>query len=368
MTVRLLGISIVAILVLAAIGFADKICVSDRSAHETRTVRTLVRSGASDALPVRLTSSAGDAAPLRDEVMIDERFEVRPGERLLVRNVHSDVQIETGAGSEAHIRVILSGRSSDRARAFFEHLNFRVDKRGNTVEVVTEPRGSWNGSSGGAEIDVRIRVPSAFDAEVRTRHGDVAVGDLKGALSFDVAHGDLGLGDLSGSSLNIAAAHGDVAAGRLASEKSRIDVQHGDVDIEEITAMEIRFDVQHGDLDLRDITASNVTIATAHGDVEIARLDGYPDIRTSHGNVAVRLANARGGAFNAHHGDIDIYAPPASGMDVDLAAPDIDIDSEYGFQGRQDRERIAGRVSGGGPKLAAKSTHGHVRLHAANPH
>ena len=368
MPLRLLGISFVAILVLAAVGFADKFCVSDRSDQETPLVRTLIRPAASDALPIRQTSADDEAAPMRDEVMIDERFEVRPGERLVVRNVHSDVEIVTGAGSEAHVRVILSGRSSDRARAFFEHLNFRVVKSGNTVEVVTDPRGSWSGSSGGAEIDIHIRVPSAFDAEVRTRHGDVAVGDLKGALSFDVAHGDLELGNLSGSSLNVAAAHGDVEAGRLASEKSRIGIQHGDVDIEEITAMEIQFDLQHGDLDLQDVTASKITITTAHGDVEIARLDGYPDIRTSHGDVAVRLANARGGAFNADHGDIDIYAPPATGMDVDLAAPDIDIDTEYSFQGRQDRERIAGRVSGGGPKLAAKSTYGHVRLHAAIPH
>lgn len=362
---RTLAIAAVSILALAAVGVADRYCLLGPNELNDDSIRSLTRDVARNVLPKHPAPTMDDAAPVREEVMIDERFTVQPGELIEIDNVHSDVFIETGAGNEARVRVVLSG-SSERARAFFEHLNFQVDKSGRTLSVVTDPRGSWNGSSGGADIDVHIRIPTVFDADVSTAHGDVEVGELKGELRFDVAHGDLEADGFSGSLLRLAVAHGDLAARHLASEKAQLDIQHGDIEIAGVTAMEIDVNVQHGDVDVRDVTASEIGITAAHGDIRVARLDGYPEMSATHGDISINLVNARGGAFSAHHGDIDISTSALAEMDVDLSGSDIKLDTAYQFQGRSERDRIEGSVSGGGPKLAAKSTHGHIRLRASS--
>lgn len=299
-----------------------------------------------------------------DEVMIDKTFPVRPGERLVVDNAHSDVFIENGAGSEARVRVVLSGRVTDRSRAFFEHLNFQVEKSGNELVVATRPRGRFRGSSGRASINVFIEIPSTFDADLTTRHGDVKVEDLKGNLTFDIAHGDLEAGLMSGGSLQMTAAHGDVELGDVANEKSLFRLQHGDLAVREITGMEVQIDIQHGDAYVRDLTASKLAATTAHGDIEIERLDARPEISTMHGDIEVHLANARGGSFSARHGDIDLEVGASSGLDVMLTGPDLDIDSAYSFDGRNEKGRIDGQINGGGPELVARTEHGHIRLHS----
>lgn len=362
---RTLAIAAVSLLALAAVGVADRYCLLGPNDRPDDSIRSITRDVARNVLPQHPVSARHDAAPVRDEVMIDETFAVQPGEQLEVHNVHSDVFIETGAGNEARVRVVLSG-SSERARAFYEHLNFHVEKSGQTLSVVTDPRGRWNGSSGGADIDIHIRIPTVFNADVSTSHGDVEVGELKGEMHFDVAHGDLEAEAFSGSLLQVAVAHGDLDAHHMASEKTRLDVQHGDIEVAGITAMEIDINVQHGDVDARDVTASEIGITATHGDIQVARLDGYPEMSATHGDISINLVNARGGAFSAHHGDIDISTSASTGMDVDLSGPDINLDSAYPFQGRNERDRIEGRVSGGGPKLAAKSTHGHIRLRSSS--
>lgn len=359
MNVRYLGFALIALVAFAAFSIADDLCLFDRGIrHESVVSRAAVSTGVDDT-PVRLA-----ALPEREEVMLDETFAVRPGELLQIENAHSDVVIEAGSGSEARVRITLSAESMDRARAFYEHLNFEVEKSGRTLSVISNPRGSWNGSSGGADIDIFITVPNVFDADVSTRHGDVYTSELKGALRFDVAHGDLEAGTLSGSLLNISAAHGDVEAKRLASEKVRVHVQHGDAEFDAVTAMEAEVEAQHGDVEIEDVTASEIAVTTQHGDIAIRRLDGYPEISAAHGDIDVYLANAKGGAFSSHHGNIHLTAEPDSPLDLDLSASDIDIATQYEFQGRQQRDRIVGSVNGGGPKLAARSTHGHIRLRA----
>src|SRR5690606_8029466 len=299
-----------------------------------------------------------------DEVMIDKSFPVRPGERLLIDNAHSDVFIRTGSGSEARVRVVLTGNVSDRTRAFYEHLNFEVEKSGNTIEVTTNPRGNFRGSSGRGSIDIFVEVPSTFNADVSTRHGDVEVGDLKGELEFDIQHGDLDAGQFSGSSFRLSAQHGDVEIEGVATEKSLFRIQHGDLAIRELTGMEVQIDMQHGDVHLRDLTATGLKADLQHSDIEIERLDARPEITVSHGSIEVNLANARGGYFSTDHGDIDLEAATSSGLNISFSGRDLVGDSDFRCDGIRDRRSLEGSINGGGPELVARSSHGHVRLHA----
>ncbi len=291
-----------------------------------------------NAFPVHFSSfeDAPDAA--QKDIVIDEKFKVSEGDDLMIDVGHSDVSIRTGPAGQAGVQVIVAG---ERARRFFEHLNFSVEKKGTSVSVTTNPRGSWN--RGGGDIDVIVSVPEQFDARVEVAHGDVEIDRLDGHLNFRLAHGDLSAASLTGTSLDIDVAHGDFDAGRLMSEKVKIRAAHGDVSVSSLMAAEFDVGVQHGD-------------------IEIDRAEGYARVSGSHSDVEISFAKLNGGEFSNSHGDIEIAAPAGAAADVDFSANEIEISAGHGFVGTLKDKRAQGRVSGGGPKMVARTSHGDIYL------
>jgi DUF4097 and DUF4098 domain-containing protein YvlB len=292
------------------------------------------------------SAMAAVEAPSSKDVVIDEKFPATSGESLEVKVGHSDVTIKTGPGSGAHVQVIVSGSNMERAREFFEHLKFRVEKNGRTISVTTNPsQRNWSWNWGRVDIDVLITVPEVFDAHVAVQHGDVQVDRLKGNLSFTTAHGDLQIGSLAGSTAVITTAHGDLEAREIATEKLRLSTAHGDVHIDRLASAAF------------EATAS-------HGDINIESAEGRAEVSSSHGDISIRFAREVSGEFRNSHGDIEISAPSALAANVDLAGSDVKIAGSYSFEGTQKRDRIEGKINGGGPNLTARTTHGSISLRA----
>lgn len=290
-----------------------------------------------ESAPVQKSAfSVDDQSRTARDVVIDERFDVRPGETLEIGVAHSDVEIRTGSNSEVHVRVEVS---DDNGRAFFEHLNYVVEKRGDVVSITTNPRGNWNRRGG--DIDVFVTVPEDFNAEVNLSHGDLEVERMNGRLTYEIAHGNISARSLSGSSLRLESAHGDLDVESITSEKVLIRAAHGDVSVGSLSAAEFEADVQHGD-------------------VEIDRAEGYARVSGSHSDISVGFFKLAGGSFSTSHGDIDITAPAGVAADVDFSADDIEISSGHSFQGTLKDKRAEGHVNGGGSKLEARASHGEI--------
>lgn len=290
----------------------------------------------SSAFPVHFSSDGEGSPDGRQEVVIDRKFKISEGDDLVIDVAHSDVSVRTGPAGEAGVQVTVSG---ERARRFFEHLNFSVEKEGSSVTITTNPRGNWN--RGGGDIDVLVTVPERFDARVDVAHGDVDVERLDGRLDFRLAHGDLSAASLSGTSLEIDVAHGDFDADRVMSEKVKIRAAHGDISAASLAAADFDLGVQHGDID-------------------VDRAEGYARVSGSHSDIDISFAKWNGGEFSNSHGDIEIAAPAGAAADVDFSAGEIDISAGHGFVGTMKDKRAQGRVSGGGPKMVARTTHGDI--------
>ncbi len=306
-------------------------------------VASVVKSGMpfrTDSAPVHMAafSKHGESRTALKEIVLDEKFKVAPGDRLEIGVVHSDVDVRAGSASEVGVRIEISG---NRARAFFEHLNFAVEKRGDTVFITTSPRGSWN--RGGGDVDVFVTLPETFDADVDVAHGDLNVERMNGALSYSIAHGDFSAGSLAGSSLHVQAAHGDVDVGAVMSGKVQIRSAHGDVDVRTLTTAEFVANVQHGD-------------------VHVERAEGYARVSAAHGDIAIGFLKLNGGSFSNSHGDIELAAPAGIAVDVDFAGEDVEIAAIHRFEGTLKEKRAQGRVNGGGPMLEVKTSHGDVSL------
>ncbi len=278
------------------------------------------------------------------EAVIDERFDVSPGDALDIRVSHTDVLIAKGSDNEARIVVTLDGRDMDRAREIFEAMNFRVEQDGSVIRIVSEsPNRRWSWGGNDVQITVNARIPARFDAEIETSHGDLSMSDLDGRIDIRTSHGDVDARALSGPWLHIETSHGDVATGSLRADEVTVKTSHGDVAIDEVVA-------------------SDFIAHTAHADVDVSRIDGRAEISNSHGDIRVLLTTERPAFFRTDHGDILISTAPGLGADLSLKGGRVRLDASAPFDGERKKDRADGRLNGGGARIEARTSHGSITL------
>jgi hypothetical protein len=283
------------------------------------------------------------------EVVLDERFNVSDDGTLEIRISHADVVVETANTDQAEIRIYLDARDMEQGRAYFESMNFNVSRVGETVSVTTNPERSnwsWN-DSGQAKITVLAVVPSRFNADLTTSHGDVDLTQIHGRLEMTTSHGDVEADLISGPTIAIRTSHGDIEIGAMESDDIRLQTAHGDVEITEATGR-------------------SITVRAAHGDIEVAKINGRADMSNSHGDIQVRFESLGDSYLRTSHGDIIIAAPSDLDADLDLRADRVRISSTFRFQGDMEKDQANGRLNDGGSRIEARTSHGHITLRDNN--
>ncbi len=261
-----------------------------------------------------------------DEVMIEESFNVDRGDELIVNISHADVTILTGSGTRAEIEVTLDSKNMRAAKERFEDMDWRVYKEGDAIHIEADQlRGNWNTN---IDIDVLISIPTTFDIDLETSHGDVELGDLTGSLRLLTSHGDVEMGEVAGSAIWIKSSHGDIEAVQLRSDQVEVQTSHADIEVGAIYSK--RFDA-----------------STSHADVEIDYLEGESSISTSHGDISVHLNGDSPASFVTQHGDVDLYVDSDIEADFDLRAADVNMSRSLRLNDRVDDDRVEGSVNGG---------------------
>jgi len=315
--------------------------VSDVTDESNSRIRVRVRAKESVAVKERVKVRVRS----NSEVMIDERFDVREGQTLAIDVTHADVEIITGDVSEAHVLVTLGSKNMSRAQEIFEEMNFVVEMVGDEVRVESNARkNNWSsGWNGGFDIDVRVTIPERFNARLKTTHGDVELDDIEGFVELNTTHGDVSAATIRGSEISLRSTHGDIEAESLMSDAISVNTTHADIEIEEVTS---KF----------------FSATTSHSDVVIERLSGESDITTSHGDIEITLTNNFSADLKTSHGDVLVYAPSGMKADLDLKGAQVKVASAFSLDGDVKKDRVVGRVNGGGSKIQARTTHGSVHV------
>ena len=273
--------------------------------------------------------------------MIEKSFKVRSGSALLVDISHANVDVQTGSGNEASVLVTLNSRNMGKARDKFEKMEWAVYEEGGNVHVTAEsPRGNWNVSM---NIEVTIVIPSTFDVDLSTSHGNVDMDDIEGMVNLKTSHGNVEFAEINGKRLDIASSHGNIKG-------------------YSIKAATVNLETSHANISVKEIDADEVNASTSHANIDIQYLNGEASISTSHGNIDVFLAGEENASFETQHGNIEVTMSSGAGAELDLRAPNIRLDREMKVRGEKTRERVEGSVFGGGRSIRARTTHGNIEL------
>lgn len=367
---------------------------------------------ATDAATVTDAATATDAATVTNtdtvtslpddgELMIDESYQVGAGDNLVISVNDADVEIETYDGSEATIEVYLNGKNMDKARTFFEDQNFEVTREGEDVYVRTFPKRrnyNWN-QIGGAQILVKVRIPSEFNLNIKTDDGDVLVDDAQGEVLLKTSDGDIFTGAFSGPLVQIRTSDGDIETGTLDADEVSIVTSDGDISLEDVSADQLRIRTSDGDI-YADYLAGVSTIRTSDGDISIQSLEGDEitvrtsdgeikagavdagsaefltsdgnirldevsgelTAKTSDGNLEVTLVDPANINLRAGGGDVYVRAPEDYSAELYMKGERVQMSSGFQFDGTLKKNQANGEINGGRFTFEARSSGGRVTL------
>ena len=290
------------------------------------------------------------------DVLYEQSFPMRAGDRLVITLSSEDVIVERGSGSGTTVTVEGHGRD---AREEFERRRFSAAFDGGELRIRTDPERRRNHGNVRAGFNVIVRAPERMDVEIHVASGDVQLDQLVGPLSVKAASGDIELGAVQGPRIDIETASGDISAESLDGPVS-LSAASGDITVGRIVGIEVDLSTASGDIAVATIETDHLDASAASGDIEVDHLRGRADLSTASGDVSVHLADAAD--ISTGSGSVTLYLARGAGFDVDLQSSDIDIADALSFSGSTNRRHMDGRLGNGGPRLDISTGSGSITL------
>ncbi len=219
--------------------------------------------------------------------------------------------------------------------------------------------------SGGldAYADLRITVPTGKQVAVYLAVGKVAVTNVNGDLSIDVAAAPVATSNTRGE-LDI-----DVGSGAVQVTQARgdlkVDTGSGAVSATDVRGETVSIETGSGDVTSSDLRSSELSIETGSGDIHVTNLMApHVQLETGSGSVA---ADLNGEVWNVGvetgSGDVTLKMPPTIGAEVDIETSSGDIETDFEVAvTRHARDHMTGRIGDGRGKIAIETGSGGIKL------
>ncbi|MVN93136.1 DUF4097 family beta strand repeat-containing protein [Mucilaginibacter aquatilis] len=317
-------------------------------------------------------------------------------EPYLTKNLSSagikDVFAETSGGSisvtgvaasEARIEVYVSPNNSNDditkeeiKQRLEDNYKLEITDANHELHVTAKSKAfnlNWRKA---VSISFKIYVPKAVATNLRTSGGSINIGNLTGVQNFATSGGSLKVNNVSGK-----------IKGRTSGGSIHIDNAKQEIDLTtsggSIVASncegKISLTTSGGSLKLNNLSG-DINATTSGGSIHADGISGELITSTSGGSVNLtQLAcsvegSTSGGSIHADFksvgkyvrlstsaGGISITMPTPKGLDLDLKGSRVNA-SLSNFSGTKEKDRVEGKLNGGGIPVTAHASSGSVNL------
>ncbi len=233
-----------------------------------------------------------------------ETTPIQASDRLSISTPKGHIASEIWDRDEVQVNATLAVWGTDDAavNAFAEQIDIQIRRESGVVKIRPRvPTREKDDPVRSVRIDFKLRHPQQVDLDVRARHGNITLPEIKGAATLDNHHGKTIFEGASGN-VRIRQHHGDIAVQRVDSDLS-IDTHHSNINIDAVSGS-ATVHAHHGDFVCQNI-GRNAEIRTHHGGLNIDHIGGNTAIDARHGPVAIREIGGHL-AVKSGHGAIEV--------------------------------------------------------------
>lgn len=293
------------------------------------------------------------SAQAKIERTVEKAFPVTPGGHLKLNTYSGSVEVQPSADPTVKItlRQKIDASTDAEADEWLKKLELTFDATSSDVTIVAKypnregvrglfQRMSWPP----VQLTWKITVPSRYHVDVDTSGGSITIGDFQGDVKADTSGGSIKIGAIEGQ-VKANTSGGSITLGS-ASGAADLDTSGGSIRVGTVRS-HARLDTSGGSISVAQ-AEHTVKADTSGGSIEVTfvgPIKGPSTLDTSGGSISVRVdANA---AFD---------------LAADTSAGGVTCELPVTVQGKMRRDKIVGKVNGGGPLLKLDTSAGSIRV------
>lgn len=329
-----------------------------------------------------------------------ERYAIS-GDEVAIYNLAGEIRLEPGTGADVTVQVTRGGADAAKLKVMrgerdgAETLRFIYPENriqygkmsdGSSTQLRVRDDGTFGGdhedgdrkhngrdgkqvtiaSRGGgldAHADLRIGVPQGRQVAVYLAAGKVAVTNVHGDLTIDVASAPVTTSVTRGE-LDIRVGSGAVQVTQARGDLS-VDTGSGTVTASDVRGESISIESGSGEVTATNLRSNQLSIDTGSGNIQVTGLTApQVSLQTGSGSVTADLS---GEVWNVDvetgSGDVTLKVPPtlAAEVDIETSSGEIETDFEVAVT-RHARDHMTGRIGDGGGKIAIETGSGGIKL------
>ena len=292
-------------------------------------------------LSLQLTAFASE---FRVNPYLTKKFTVSGAGNLNVETSGSAFSVTGASGNEVVIDmyVKLDGREIGMEDAAvekeLENYNIDINQSGNTISLIVKRKD--NNSRSKLNLSFKIQTPKDMSSKFQSSGGSIAIDGLDGKQEVET----------SGGSIQVINSSGSVRT-QSSGGSFRVENFKGNVDAQ----------TSGGSIKISQLTG-DVEVGSSGGSLTLEEISGSIDASTSGGSIRAQLSKVEKElSLKSSGGTITAVVPKGLGLDLDLSGGRVNS-SLSNFDGEIKKDRILGKINGGGIPVTMQSSGGSINL------
>ena len=294
---------------------------------------------------------------------------------VFVNTSGGSIAVSGAEGQEPRVEVYINGNNNQSLTK--EEIKSRIDELytldisvhdGELHATAKQKRSNMNWRRS-LSIAFKVYVNERTATNLNTSGGSISLVSLTGNQNFETSGGSINVNDVtgiikgetSGGSINVSNSKQDIdletSGGSInasnCSGNIRLETSGGSLRLQNLKGT-IKATTSGGSVNGNNISGE-LTTGTSGGSVNLMAISGSLDASTSAGSLHVQMLQV--GKFvklDSSAGHVDLELPTKQGLTLDVRGDRVTLDMDGTFDGSKEKERVAGKLNGGGPTVEVR--------------
>lgn len=284
------------------------------------------------------------ASEFNADPYLSKQFTLKGSGNLKVETSGASVAVTGASGSQVIVDmyVKLNGREIELEDAEVEreldNYNLDISQSGNNISVLVKKKNNSGRSK--LSLSFKVQVPTEMSSKFQSSGGSISVDGLNGEQEIAT----------SGGSIQVLNSRGYVNT-HSSGGSLRVENFDGNVDVQS----------SGGSVKVNKLTG-DLNVSTSGGSVNLEEISGSISANTSGGSIRAQLSIVEKElTMKSSGGSITAVVPEGLGLDLDLSGGRVNSKLSN-FSGEVKKDRIMGKINGGGIPVTIQSSGGSINL------
>ncbi|TXE05923.1 DUF4097 family beta strand repeat-containing protein [Algoriphagus aquimarinus] len=295
-------------------------------------------------LVLTLISFCVSASEFQADPYLTKEFTLNGSGNLRVETSGSSVAVTGGNGNEVIVAVYVKydGKEIETEDAVvereLENYTLDISQSGNTISVIVKKKNNIGRSK--LILSFKVQVPTEMSSKFQSSGGSISVEGINGNQEIAT----------SGGSIQVLNSRGYVNT-HSSGGSLKVENFEGNVDVQS-SGGSVKVNLLTGDL----------KVNTSGGSVNLEEISGSISANTSGGSIRAQLSNLEKElSMKSSGGSITAVVPDGLGLNLDLSGGRVNSKLSN-FSGEVKKDRILGKINGGGIPVTMQSSGGSINL------